>query len=441
MTHSFKGRSKSLLFIDSFMVLLNLSTSYSIIPYLLFGQYDRYANMLLLLGLNMLYVVIRFNRTFTVPRKDTLFYIYLILNICNFFSAILTDTGWKSTLIYLFLNTIFYLIIHNIYNDYKNRYTIEKSLWLISRGYLWLVGLCLFSCILMFLLVKTGINPYINQVNTRYDLFVDNYFNLGSNYYFPYYLSVFNVGADIRIPFFQNQGFVLGIYHEPTSLTFMVFPALFLMLYYSQHFMRKLITSAAFVLILLLAGSTANIGAILICLLLYLIHKMILIDKNSFFRNMNIVALILLVATLVYSAIDVSDLYFIFNKLESGSKDYSKATLIYALTPKTIMGSSFFDLSYLNRSNLTIVSNRDVGYINFIINIVFLLVCSYHMVRLFFSKNTYKTAVFLFAAYFFIHSTKVAMVSYSLTMLMFVIFLMSRVSKLSDEQCIEDHYA
>lgn len=85
MIHSFKGLSKSLLFIDSFMVLLNLSTSYSIIPYLLFGQYDRYVNMLLFLGFNILYVSVRFNKPFTIPRKDALFYIYLILNVCNFF--------------------------------------------------------------------------------------------------------------------------------------------------------------------------------------------------------------------------------------------------------------------------------------------------------------------------------------------------------------------
>lgn len=73
MIHSFKGLSKSLLFIDSFMVLLNLSTSYSIIPYLLFGQYDRYVNMIMLIGVNVLYIAIRFNGTLTIFRKDILF--------------------------------------------------------------------------------------------------------------------------------------------------------------------------------------------------------------------------------------------------------------------------------------------------------------------------------------------------------------------------------
>lgn len=142
MIHSFKGLSKSLLFIDSFMVLLNLSTSYSIIPYLLFGQYDRYVNMLLFLGFNILYVSVRFNKPFTIPRK--MLFLYLFDFKCmQFFSAILTDTGWKSALIYLTLNTVFYLILHNLFKDYRRYYTTAKSLWFISRGYLWLVGLCI----------------------------------------------------------------------------------------------------------------------------------------------------------------------------------------------------------------------------------------------------------------------------------------------------------
>lgn len=441
MIHSFKGLSKSLLFIDSFMVLLNLSTSYSIIPYLLFGQYDRYVNMLLFLGFNILYVSVRFNKPFTIPRKDALFYIYLILNVCNFFSAILTDTGWKSALIYLTLNTIFYLILHNLFKDYRRYYTTAKSLWFISRGYLWLVSLCIFSCVFMYLLIKTGINPQINSVNTRYDLFSDNYNNLGADYYLPYYLSVFLVSSDIRIPFFQDQGFVLGIYHEPHILTFMLFPALFLSLYYIKKNKYKIITLLVFLLILLLAGSTTNILAVLLCVIFYLVHNIFFINKKTFLKNFAIIILILTGSFFIYSLLNIDDLFFIFAKLGSGSMDYTQATLEFAVTPKTLIGSSFFNLSYLDRSSFTVTGNRDIGYINFVVNIVFLLVCGYYMLRLFLSKNPYKMAVFLFAVYFFIHSTKVAMVSYSLTMLMFVIFLMSRVAKLNDEQCIECHYA
>ena len=71
--------------------------------------------MLVIVGLNVVYSAIRFYKTFTFPRKDVLFCIYLILSVSNFFSAGLTNTGWKSALVYLFLNTTFYLILCNLY--------------------------------------------------------------------------------------------------------------------------------------------------------------------------------------------------------------------------------------------------------------------------------------------------------------------------------------
>ena len=293
----------------------------------------------------------------------------------------------------------------------------------------------------MYLLIKMGVNPQVNSINTRYDLFYDNYFNLHSNYYFPYYLSIFNIDPDIRIPFFQDQGFVLGIYHEPHILTFMLFPALFLSLYYIKKNKCKIITLLVFLLILLLAGSTTNILAVLLCVIFYLVHNMFFINKKTFLKNFAITILILTSSFFIYSLLNIDDLFFIFAKLGSGSASYTQATMEFALTPKTILGSSFLNMSYLDRGSLTVSGNRDVGYINFILNVVFLLVCGYYMLRLFFSKDRYKMAVFLFAAYFFIHSTKVAMVSYSLTMLMFVIFLISRVLKLKDVNCIEYNHA
>lgn len=436
MIASYKHHSKLLLLIDSFVVLLNLSTSYSIIPYLLFGQYDRYTNMLIIVGLNVVYSAIRFYKVFTFPRKDILFNIYLILSVCNFFSAGLTDTGWKSTLVYLFLNATFYLILCNLYRDYQRRYNIGESLWFIARGYIWLVAYCVTCCLLMFVVLRLGFNPYVNQINLKYDLFYDNYFNLSANYYYPYYLSILNVATDIRIPFFQDKGFISGIYHEPHILTFMTFPALFLMLYYARSVKNRIGVIVVFILILLLAGSTTNIGVVLFCVLLYLIHKMFFLDKKSFLWNLGTIMLIFISLGVVYSIVNQEDMSFILKKIESGSKDYSMATLEFALTPRTIMGSSFLNLSYLDRSTLSVSGYRDVGYINFITNILFLFVCGYYMVKLFFSKEYYKVAIFLFAAYFFVHSIKIAMVSYSLTMLMFVVFLISNVSKLKDKNQI-----
>lgn len=128
---------------------------------------------------------------------------------------------------------------------------------------------------------------------------------------------------------------------------------------------------------------------------------MFFINKKTFLKNFAIIILILTGSFFIYSLLNIDDLFFIFAKLGSGSMDYTQATLEFAVTPKTLIGSSFFNLSYLDRSSFTVTGNRDIGYINFVVNIVFLLICGYYMLRLFLSKNPYKMAVFFICSLFF----------------------------------------
>ena len=108
-------------------------------------------------------------------------------------------------------------------------------------------------------------------------------------------------------------------------------------------------------------------------------------------------------------------------KIDSGSAEYSTNTLMFAFTPRTIIGTNFFDLSYLN-----INDGYDVGFIIFILNIVFLIIFIYRIVYLNFSKNNSMKMISLFALYFLLHSTKLALRNYSLSFLPFVMFIVTK---------------
>lgn len=405
---------------DSLIILLNLSASYSILPYLLFHQFHRFINALIIIVIDLIYLLCRV-RHFPRLRKERLFGVYLLISVVNLVSAILTRTGWQYCLAYLALNTAFYLLLCGIFREYRREYDLSRSLRILTRGYIWLVAVALFSCISLFLLIKMGVNPLRNEVNLEYDLFKSNYEELGANYFFPFHLAILNNTTVLRIPFFQDYGIISGIYHEPHIVTFMTFPALFLLLYYARSMKQRLFVVCCFLLIMLLAGSTTNIFATLGCLLIYMLYT----SKASFSRTVVVFGAFALVVVFVLKVVGLSAFQFIGEKIGSSSMGYSQVTITYAFTPRTLLGTSFY-----NESEVTSMGNSasmDVGYIKFFLNLIYLGTCYYYLFRLFRSKRRMDLAFLLFAAYFFLHSAKVSMVSYSLTMLTFITFIMTRL--------------
>jgi hypothetical protein len=421
-------RTNKILLIDSFIIFLNLSTSYSIIPYIICHTPNRYINMFLIFGLNTFYYFLRFRRLH-IEKTDFLFRTYVILQLICFIAAYITNTGWSSVLVYSLLNVSFYFILCQLFKDYIQQYSYDKAFWLLFRGYIFLALLSVLGAIGLFLLIKTGFNPFQNDVSFRYDLFYDNCVSFGAVYYFPLNLSIIDITTDIRIPFFQEEGLITGMYHEPHCMTFMVFPALFILLYYKKN---RGLTLLLYTLVLLLAASTTNIMAVLGCILVYFLYVL----RNSLIKTVSFICILSAMLAVFIHHIDISNLDFIFNKMGSGSATYSMSTFDFALSPKTLFGSSFFNLDYIN--SRTAAERMDVGYISFFLNSLFLVGCVYCMLKLFVSHSTLKVAVLLFATYFFIHSTKVAMVSYSLTMLMFVVFILYKVSSLPDKLLCND---
>jgi hypothetical protein len=315
--------------------------------------------------------------------------------------------------LYLLSNTTFYIILYNCYNSYIRKQTFEKSSWLIIRGCVWLSLLSVVGAALLFIYIQIGGNPIINDVGKSMDLFVGNVDQFNTSYHFPY-ISIISSTADIRIPFFQQEGIICGLYHEPHIIAFMTFPALFMLLGRLESVWQKNIILLLYILIMLVAASTTNIGAFLVCLMFL------------FFKNKRLLITLIIIACGVFylSDIDFSDFLFIGDKMiQSGSKDYSMNTILFAFSPKTLLGSNFLRNDYLHSVTNNI---RDVGYLSFTLNIIFLSVFSYKIFQLILvPKNKWRNMIGIAALYFFLHSMKVAMVTYSLSYLLFIMFLIT----------------
>ena len=122
------GRLKYI--VDSIIIFLNLSTSYSIIPYLLFHQYDRYINLFLVAVIDILYYCLRFKYIFVCPfKRHPFFYLYILINVSCLLSAILTNTGWKSVTAYVVVNSLFYYILFSIYSEYTESRSSKRTVW------------------------------------------------------------------------------------------------------------------------------------------------------------------------------------------------------------------------------------------------------------------------------------------------------------------------
>lgn len=429
---SIKLRVNNLMWIfDSLLVLLNVSTYCSVVPYIIFHQYSRVPNILFIIIINVAFLLFRFQKIAKIP-SDSLFFIYVCVCLSNVL-AVLTNEGWNLLAFsYFILNTSFYLLLYNLYEEYLKSESPLHSLWLAIRGYIWLSFIGVLSAITMFMLIKCGFNPLKTPiVDEYYDLFKANVEVLGASYYYPYYISVIQYFDNlIKIPFFTEYGTICGIFHEPHVITFVVFPALFIICFFEKRNGVRLVYYILWILILLMESSTTNIVA-------FLISLVVLMTLNKGSRKWLVLFLVLLAYLIYYIGIENTEMFFVLDKLngEDGSKDYSMGTIEFAFTPKTLFGSNFMVNDYLQANSSA--GRRDVGYLSFLFNMIFLALFMIRVVKLVVFSEKFR--LFGIAAlYFLLHSMKIAMVSYTNPLLILMCFIMFVTAKIniisSDEQ-------
>lgn len=407
--------------VDSLMILLNLSNSYSIVPYLIFFQYSRSVNTAIIIIINTFFIFFRFRKRVYI-KYPLLIYLYILICSVNVLSSFMSNTGIALPWLYLLSNLSFYVILLNCYTEYRDLYSPSRSLWMIVRGYIWISAFCISMSLLLLVLMKIGLNPYQNEITSRMDLFLANSEQFDTRHYYPCNIAIL-IKSDldiVKFPFFNEKGIVCGIYHEPHIITFMVFPALFVLFAYIKKISIKLFLFLIWALIMLMTTSTTNILSFLVCLFVFLafnkVGRVALIPISAF-----------LIFLILYIGIENTELFFIAEKMEGGSMDYSMETIDFAFSPKTLFGSNFMNNSYLQES---LSNRRDVGYISFILNLIFLFFFIFNIFKALKSRTNEKRLIGIAALYFFLHSMKVAMVTYTLSMLIFIVFLLLVVNSI-----------
>lgn len=406
--------------LDSFMILINISNSYSILPYLIFFQYYRAVNTLILTVLTFLYILVRFQTKSVITFKDPLFLIFVIINTFNYFFGMLTGTFGYGTFPFLFANMTFYFLLYNLFKEYRSELSFDKSLWLILRGYIWFAILGLFSVFSMFFLITFfDFYPKENDIGASMDLFTSNLKMPENTYYFPKSIAVLFDFYEIRIPFFQQYGIITGLFHEPHTATFLLTPSFFIFLRYVKKKVYRIVLFIAIILFLLIEASTTSIVAFLFTLFVFF--------AIQYKKNILYIVGIVGVAVFIFLSIDPVFYEFIIGKISgssSGSANYSRDTILFAFKPKTLIGTNFFNLGYLKTYWNIPDPSLNVGYINFILNLLFLVIFIYRIIVLNLRKSLEVRLIALFSLYFLLHSMKVAMVTYSLSYLIFVMFLL-----------------
>lgn len=410
-------------YLDSLLVMLNISTYCSVVPYVLFQQYQRGWCILFISIINIFYLFVRFHNKIKVP-SDFLFLIFVCVLSSNVLAVL--STGDKSNVAFLYpiLNTTFYILLFSLYSEYIQTESKKQSIWLVARGYIWLCVWGIISALSLFFLIKAGFDPTTTPVaDEYYDLFKSNSDSSIRTYYFPYHISVLLEAGIItkKIPFFMDYGIICGLFHEPNAICFVVFPALFILWFYEEKKSLRILYLFIWLFVILLTASTTNI-------LSFSFSIVILMMLEKKFRKWLIPIGFISIYLILYIGLENTDMVFILDKLEDtdGSRSYSSGTIEFAFTPLTLLGSNFLSNSYL--TEISSAGTRDVGFLSFILNIVFLSLFIYRLVRLVLVYKEYRL-LGIAALYFFLHSMKTAMVTYTNPILLLIMLIMFVVEK------------
>ncbi len=414
------GKNKSLFFFDTVIVLLNLAAGRgNILLYWLTG-FERIAPIqFIVILLDLLYIAVRAGKIkSTVIRRLPLSALFiLIILFVNLLNIVLEGkVNPLAQSLHFFVFALFAFILYKISNDYLSTFRNNANASrFLSRGYVWLSLFSIVGVFLSFFLMNIfGLDP--SPVNADFMAA-----NMDKGYI--YYRSYFTVNMFTlipRVPFFQKYGMLSGLFHEVHLFAMNVFPCLILMLGFAKTTVSRWLIIISSILVILFAGSATNILVVGACLVVYFV-----INSKKKFIGSIIGAAAIALAVMVYVSIDDTLLEFLLGRLDegSGSQQYSVSLLEWTFTPRTLMGSDFFSTDYVEDMQTSSIILKDVGYIPFLLNIVFIFLYLKDTIKLLFSKVKVGTAVGFASLYLILHSGKIGMTLFAQTLPLFIVFI------------------
>lgn len=405
---------KGLKIVDVLIILLNLSAGRgNYLPYWLFHTPITGWILAIIIVIDILYLIFRFNDSLSFPKNITPVFFALFLLFYNFLNSLVRGGNYVGNFEYFILFFLFALILNHLFYELNNdEMQYDNRIIDFSKGYVWLSLISIIGVFLSFILLRLGL---YSQKPVNADFLASN-INVGTNYCISFF-SINSLETSIRVPIFQDHGMLSGLFHEPHTLTFNTFPCLFIL--YGCYFHRKALRYIIIItglLLILFTGSTTNIIALAVCLGLYF-----LVRARSNFGGTVVGIILLFVIIYYYNSFDNTLGETVASRVgsEGISQKYTRDLLRFEFTPKTFFGTDFFSTSYVGLTN----HGQDVGVIPFILNICFLF---YYIRNVFFLTKRGEFLGFTIALsslYFILHSLKVGMTVYNQTLLIFLVYL------------------
>lgn len=253
----------------------------------------------------------------------------------------------------------------------------------------------LLVCISSTLIVANILPSMTNDVSNMCVLFQGNVEN-GQTYYMPYYLSLQN--PSIRL---TSLGELTGWAFEPHLFCLLVFPACFYLLCRTNRTLLKCVFVSLFIYSAFWGFSVtgflslALVGiAMILCEGSKSVHKIILI----------LVGIVLIVVFVGEQIQDSLLIEYTKNKLidNTASADYSKSNLEWSLSPSSIVGQGIMRWDLANNHN------PDIGFISFMMLIIYYGSTLYFIIKTIMSHNRQSRYLGYGVLYMYLHSMKMA---------------------------------
>ena len=323
---------KFVYYIDAFVIMLSFAgvRGNALLFKLLGVESQRLVTDLVLL-IDLAYIAINSNRLFNYAKSTYLrpVYFYITILVIGVFNSIIEGKGFGLLFDWLVLFMLVIVILRGLSKEY---YKVNKDLcvkWM-SRGYIWIN---LFSVVGVF--IAFALIQILGPDNTPFDAdFLVRHNERKDVYHYWCYKSMFMKQLfTFSVPFFQQHGFLTGLYHEPHIFAMNAFPCLILLLGFTHKVWQHILIIVMMVLTFMFSGSLTSLLSLTVCMLVFLF-------LNSRHKILPTILTISLIGVGVYVFLQVSGSVYVdivADKLDdSGTKNYSQNALLFAFSPHTI---------------------------------------------------------------------------------------------------------
>ena len=281
----------------------------------------------------------------------------------------------------------------------------------------------IYNCIVVLiaaLLIFTGVlSAFDNPVSDAFSIFKENHENNNTDYYFPGYLSV--SASHLSLLGYLGIPLLEGLSYEPHVLSYSIIPAWFLL----QSSIKDKASIFKFISYFLLFSTiciSTSATAVLCLSTTVFIETLWLGFKKGNIRPLIIIVIIIILLSLFLAQFYEELNVYMANKIgkEDGSRDYSENNLKYILFASGLFGKGIVN----NHAGYELIHDN-IGYISSAF-IIFLYISSiFKSIKLMLSADYNKHYIGLACLYFWLHSLKLGIQTFSYPYFIFFIFIIS----------------